>query len=131
MSADKIKQIVSGGFDVRGARHSRIRGSGSTRPEGQAEIVAAVVAVYTIVHGVVDYVHTKGELDDSEDHHCSGSLSSLGYSWPGSPFRSRSRAQGGDAVYPLTADFEIPLARAVHGTQRAPGCRFGPADRPA
>ena len=26
---------------------------------GQPEIVAAVVAVYTVVHGLIEYVHTK------------------------------------------------------------------------
>ena len=26
---------------------------------GQAEIIAAVVAIYTVVHGVVHYAHTK------------------------------------------------------------------------
>ena len=40
MSADKIKQIIAAAG-------------------GQAEIVAAVVAVYAIAHGVVHYVHTK------------------------------------------------------------------------
>ena len=26
---------------------------------GQPEIIAAVIAVYTVVHGVVEYIHTK------------------------------------------------------------------------
>ena len=58
MSADKIKQIVAaaltfGVLSIPGASEW-VNAAG-----GQAEIVAAVVAVFTIVHGVVDYVHTK------------------------------------------------------------------------
>ena len=58
MNADKIKQIVAGVLTLIAVSipHSSgfINAAG-----GQAEIIAAVVAVYTVVHGIVDYAHTK------------------------------------------------------------------------
>ena len=58
LSADKIKQIVAGILTlvvvVIPGSSDIINAAG-----GQAEILAAVIAVYTVVHGVVDYLHNK------------------------------------------------------------------------
>ena len=58
MNADKIKQIVAGILTlvvvVLPGSSDLINAAG-----GQAEILAAVIAVFTVVHGVVDYLHTK------------------------------------------------------------------------
>ena len=59
MSADKIKQMVAAGL-VFGVLSIPGFGAWVNAAGGQAEIVAAVVAVYTIVHGLVDYAHTRG-----------------------------------------------------------------------
>ena len=58
MNADKIKQIVAAALTF-GVLSIPAFGAFVNAAGGQAEIVAAVVAVYTIVHGVVHYVHTK------------------------------------------------------------------------
>ena len=58
MNVDKIKQIVAGILTL--VAVSIPQSSGFINAAGgQAEIIAAVVAVYTVVHGVVDYLHTK------------------------------------------------------------------------
>ena len=58
MNADKIKQIVAGiltlAVVVLPGSSGLIDAAG-----GQAEISLAVIAVYTVTHGIVDYLHTK------------------------------------------------------------------------
>ena len=58
MSADKIKQIVAAGLTF-GVLSIPGFGAWVNAAGGQAEIVAAVVAIYTIVHGIVHFAHTK------------------------------------------------------------------------
>ena len=58
MSADKIKQIIAAGITF-GVLSIPGFGPLINAAGGQAEIIAAVVAVYTVVHGVVHYAHTK------------------------------------------------------------------------
>ena len=58
MNADKIKQIVAAALTF-GVLSIPGFSDWVNAAGGQAEIVAAVVAVYTVVHGVVHYVHTK------------------------------------------------------------------------
>ena len=58
MNADKIKQIVAGVLTllvvVLPGSSGLIDAAG-----GQAEITVAVIAVWVIAHGIVDYLHTK------------------------------------------------------------------------
>ena len=56
--ADKIKSIIAAGLTF-GVLSIPGFGDWINAAGGQAEIVAAVVAVYTIVHGVVHYAHGK------------------------------------------------------------------------
>lgn len=58
MSADKIKQIVAAGLTF-GVLSIPGFGAWVNAAGGQAEIVAAVVAIYAIAHGVIHYAHTK------------------------------------------------------------------------
>ena len=63
MNADKVKQaaaalVTFAVITVPGAS-DLVNAAG-----GQAEVLAAVVAIYTIVHGVVDYVHGRAIAKD-------------------------------------------------------------------
>ena len=56
--ADKIKAIIAAGLTF-GVLSIPGFGAWVNAAGGQAEIVAAVVAVFAVVHGLVDYAHTK------------------------------------------------------------------------
>lgn len=58
MSADKIKQIVAAGLTF-GVLSIPGFGAWVNASGGQAEIVAAVVSVYAVAHGIIDYAHGK------------------------------------------------------------------------
>ena len=58
MTADKIKQIIAAGLTL-GVLSIPGFSAWVNAAGGQAEIIAAVVAIYTLVHGVVHYAHTK------------------------------------------------------------------------
>ena len=58
MSADKIKQIIAAALTF-GVLSIPGFGAWVNAGGGQAEIIAAVVAIYTVAHGIVDYAHTK------------------------------------------------------------------------
>ena len=58
MSADKIKQIIAAGLSF-GVLSIPGFGEWVNAAGGTAEIIAAVVAIYTVAHGIIHYVHTQ------------------------------------------------------------------------
>ena len=56
--ADKIKAMIAAGLTF-GVLSIPGFSEWVNAAGGQAEIIAAVVAIYTIAHGIVHYLHTK------------------------------------------------------------------------
>ena len=104
--ADKIKAIIAAGLTF-GVLSIPGFGDWINAAGGQAEIVAAVVAVYTIVHGVVHYAHGKVVWMSNRLTIMAAVLLGL---FLGLPVPVSVGAQGGDAVY-RSLRLQIPLAR--------------------